>query len=335
MMRRAACAGLLGVVVLAGCGSGSSSGSPLPADVVASVAGSNITVSQLETTMNIAKLSMKASYPIPGTDQWISLRTRALEELAHDAELRAWARDLGVTVKASAVDTAVKQTLASAFPGKKAGTVDQAKVDAEFKRSGMTRELLRHRTETKLLAAAAAAKVGGAPKITDAQVKAQYEKDKATLYTTGESRKVRHILVKTKALADTIYAQLATSDAKFAELAKQYSTDSSKTKGGDLGLVARNGLVKPFADVAFTIPEGTVSHPVKTQFGWHVIEPTGPIVPKSTKPLNAALKAQIRSQLADKARQKHIAQVFDRAVIELSKHITFAPGYAPAVAASQ
>ncbi len=335
MMRRAACAGLLGVVVLAGCGSGSSSGSQLPAGVVASVGGSDITVAQLETTMHIAQLSMKASYPTPGTDQWVALRTRALEELAHDAELRAWARDLGVTVKASAVDAAVKQTLATAFPGKTAGSVDQAKVDAEFKTSGMTRELLRHRIETKLLAAAAAAKVGGSPTVTDAQVKAQYDKDKATLYEQGERRQVRHILVKTKALADQIYAQLSSSDAKFAALAKQYSTDSTKANGGDLGIVTRTGLVKPFADVAFTIPEGTVSQPVHTQFGWHVIEPTGPIIPKSTKPLDKALKTQIRTQLVQKARQKHIAQQFDAAVIELSKNITFAPGYAPAIAASQ
>jgi len=68
MMRRAACVGLLGVVVLAGCG-GSSSGSSLPAGVVAVVDGNDITLSQLQTTMNIAKLSMKTSYPVVGTDE--------------------------------------------------------------------------------------------------------------------------------------------------------------------------------------------------------------------------------------------------------------------------
>jgi hypothetical protein len=336
MMRSAACVALLGAVVLAGCGGGSSSsGSKVPPGVVAVVAGNDITVGQLETTLNIAKLSMKTSYPTPGTDAWVSLRTRALEALSHDAELRAWAHDLGVTVKQSAVDAAVKQTLASAFPGKTAGSVDQAKVDADFKSTGMTRELLRHRVETKLLAAAAAAKVAGSPKITDAQVRAQYDKDKGTLYALGERRKVRHILVKTKALADQIYAQLSSSDAQFAALAKKYSTDSTKDNGGDLGLVTRTGLVKPFADVAFTLKQGVVSPPTKTQFGWHLIEAEGPVLPKSTKPLDAALKTQIRTQLVEKAKQKHIAQQFNLAVIELSKKITFAPGYAPAIAATQ
>ena len=119
-----------------GCGGSSGSGSNVPAGVVAVVDGQNITVAELETTMNIAKLSIKTSYPDAGTDEWLSLRTRALEALAHDAELRAWARNLGVTVKPSAVDAAVKQTLAAAFPGKTAGSIDQAKVDAEFKSTG-------------------------------------------------------------------------------------------------------------------------------------------------------------------------------------------------------
>jgi foldase protein PrsA len=334
MMRRAACVGLLGVVVLAGCG-GSSSGSSLPAGVVANVDGNDITVSQLETTMKIAKLSMKTSYPIAGTDEWLQLRTRALEALAHDEELRAWAHNLGATVKPGAVDAAVKQTLVSAFPGKTAGTVDQVKLQTEFKSTGMTLALLRHRIETKLLAQAAADKVGGSPTVTAAQVKAQYEKDKATLYVQPERRKVRHILVKTKALADQVYAQLSSSDAKFAALAKQYSTDGSKDNGGDLGTVNRSGLVKPFADVAFTLDQGVVSEPTKTQFGWHIIEATGPILPKSTKPLDAALTKQIRAQLVEKARQKHIAQEFARAEIELSRNIEFAPGYGPPIAAQQ
>lgn len=335
MIKRAGCVGLLGVLALAGCGGSSGSGSSVPPGVVAVVAGTNITVAQLETTLHIAKLSMKTSYPTPGTDQWVDLRSRALEDLAHDAELRAYARQLGVTVKASAVDAAVKQALVSAFPGTTKGTIDEKKLAAELKSSGMTRELFRHRIETKLLSQAVADKIGGSPKVTDKQVLTQYDKDKATVYAQPERRKVRHILVKTKALADELYAQLSSSDASFAELAKKYSTDSTKSNGGDLGTVNRSGLVKPFADVAFTIDQGVVSKPTKTEFGWHLIEAEGPVLPKSTRPLDAALKAQIRSQLVTKARQKHIAEQFDRAVLDLSRDIEFAPGYAPPISTTQ
>jgi hypothetical protein len=340
MMRRVTagvvCA-LAAAVLLAGCGGSSgSSKSAVPLESVMVVDGQNVTVTQLQTTMNIARISEGTSYPEPGTDDWISLRSRALEALAHDAELRAWAHDLGVTVPATAVDAAVKQTLVSAFPGTKTGTVDAQKVAAEFKKTGMTNELLRHRTETKLLTAAAVKKVGGSPAVTDKQVQAQYDKDKATTYALPERRKVRHILVKTKALADQLYAQLSSSDADFAALAKQYSTDSSgKTSGGDLGVVNRTNLVKPFADVAFTEPQGVVSKPTKSTYGWHLIEAEGPVMPKGTRPLDKALKTQIRSQLVEKARQKHIATVFNQAVTKLAENIKFAPGYSPALATSQ
>lgn len=326
--------GLLGAVLLAGCGGSSGSGSDVPVGDVAVVDGQNITVADLETTMNIAKLSLKSSYPEPGTEDWVSLRSRALESLAHDAELRAWARNLGVSVKQTAVDAAVKATLSSAFPGSKPGSIDQAKVDAEFKSSGMTRALLRSRTETKLLAEAAANKVAVSPSVTPAQIQAQYDKDKKSLYVQPERRKLRHILVKDKALADQLYAQLKSSDASFAELAKKYSTDSSKSAGGELGVMNRKDLVKPFADVAFKLPVGVVSPPTKTQFGWHLIEAEGPVLPASTRPLDAALKVQIRSQLAQKQRQKSIADKFNAAVAELSQNIQFAPGYAPPVATS-
>ena len=335
-MRRVACLGLLGAVVLVGCGSGgSSSKSDVPVNSVAVVDGQDITVADLVTTLNIAKISLKTSYPEPGTDQWISLRTRALEELAHSAQLRAWAKNLGASVKPSAVDAAVKQALIGAFPGKTAGTVDETKLAAEFKSTGMTKSLFRERIETKLLAQAAANKIAGSPTVTEAQIKAQYDKDKATLYALPERREVRHILVKTQAQAQQIYAQLTTSDAGFAALAKQFSTDSTKTSGGDLGVINRNAVVKPFGDVAFTIKEGVVAPPVQTQFGWHVIEAMGPVLPKSTRPLDAALKAQIRSSLLEKARQKTIADRFQAAQLELSKDIQFAPGYAPAVQTSQ
>jgi hypothetical protein len=326
--------GLLGAVLLAGCGGSSGSGSAVPTGDVAVVDGQAISVADLTTTMHIARLSLKTSYPDPGTQQWVSLRSRALESLAHDAELRAWAHNLGVTVKPSAVDAAVKAALASAYPGTAKGTIDQAKVDAEFKSTGMTRVLLRRRMETKLLAQAAADKLAIKPNVTDAQIQAQYEKDKKTLYAQPERRKLRHILVKDKALADQLYAQLQPSDASFAELAKKNSTDSSKGVGGELGVMSRTNLVKPFADVAFSLPQGVVSKPTKTQFGWHLIEAEGPVIKASTRPLDVPLKIQIRSQLAQQQSQKSIAQKFAAAELELSRNIQFAPGYAPPVASS-
>lgn len=61
---------------------------------------------------------------------------------------------------------------------------------------------------------------------------------------------------------------------KFVELAKANSECPSKEKGGDLGEFTRGRMVKEFEDVAFKQEINTVSAPVKTQFGWHLIMPT-------------------------------------------------------------
>ena len=73
--------------------------------------------------------------------------------------------------------------------------------------------------------------------------------------------------------------QLATIPAdkladKFAELAKDNSDCPSSAKGGDLGEFTRGQMVKEFEDVAFALPVGKVSEPVKTQFGYHLIMTT-------------------------------------------------------------
>ena len=56
-------------------------------------------------------------------------------------------------------------------------------------------------------------------------------------------------------------------------MAKQYSIDpGTKNTGGDLGTFDKKRMVAPFANAAFALPLNTVSDPVKTQYGWHVIE---------------------------------------------------------------
>ena len=59
--------------------------------------------------------------------------------------------------------------------------------------------------------------------------------------------------------------------AKFAELAKDNSACPSSAKGGDLGEFTHGQMVKEFDEVAFSLPVGKVSDPVKTQFGYHLI----------------------------------------------------------------
>ncbi len=81
----------------------------------------------------------------------------------------------------------------------------------------------------------------------------------------------RHILVKTKEEAEKL-KQLLDKGADFSKLAKQHSICPSKKNGGSLGEFNKGDMVKAFDDVVFKGPLLKVQGPVKTRFGYHLIE---------------------------------------------------------------
>ena len=87
-----------------------------------------------------------------------------------------------------------------------------------------------------------------------------------------EERRASHILVETEEKAKAVLDKL-NNGGVFAELAKSLSTGPTGPKGGDLGYFAKEEMVPEFAKAAFAGTKGTtVSTPVKTQFGWHVLQ---------------------------------------------------------------
>ncbi|PKQ38359.1 MAG: peptidylprolyl isomerase [Actinobacteria bacterium HGW-Actinobacteria-1] len=83
----------------------------------------------------------------------------------------------------------------------------------------------------------------------------------------------RHILVATEEQANDLKQQIA-DGADFAEIARTYSSCPSGHDGGDLGVFAPGQMVREFNDVCFNEAVGVVHGPVKTQFGYHLIEVT-------------------------------------------------------------
>lgn len=83
----------------------------------------------------------------------------------------------------------------------------------------------------------------------------------------------RHILVKTHEEAERIKNEIA-AGGDFAALARQHSSCPSGKSGGDLGAFGPRQMVKEFDEVCFTGAVGVVHGPVKTQFGYHLIEVT-------------------------------------------------------------
>jgi foldase protein PrsA len=90
-------------------------------------------------------------------------------------------------------------------------------------------------------------------------------------YKPGQTIWSRHILVKTEEEAKEALKRLRDGE-EFSSLAEELNIDSSKKYGGDLGILRYEEITKPYSDVAFSMEIGEISEPVKTKFGYHIIE---------------------------------------------------------------
>lgn len=114
----------------------------------------------------------------------------------------------------------------------------------------------------------------------------------------------RHILVDEEADARRAYGRVKAGE-DFAKVAGELSKDpGAKTDGGDLGFFTRDRMVAPFAEAAFKLKPNEISEPVKSQFGWHVIQ----VLERRTKPVPTleSMKEQIEQYLTRKAQQDAI-----------------------------
>ncbi|UVL06784.1 peptidylprolyl isomerase [Pseudomonas rhodesiae] len=84
----------------------------------------------------------------------------------------------------------------------------------------------------------------------------------------------RHILVSTEEKCNELKTQIVEGGADFAEIAKANSSCPSSRDGGNLGSFGPGQMVKEFDTVVFSAPVNTVQGPVKTQFGYHLLEVT-------------------------------------------------------------
>lgn len=156
----------------------------------------------------------------------------------------------------------------------------------------------------------------------EAEIKAWYDSHQDR-YKQAEERRASHILIladkdakpevekAAEAKAAELLAQVRKNPADFARLAKQYSQDpGSAAAGGDVGVVARGAMVKPFEDAVFALKEGQISDVVRTDFGFHIIRLAG-IKPERIKPL-ADVKADIVAELKSQTAARKYAEAADQ-----------------------
>ncbi len=148
--------------------------------------------------------------------------------------------------------------------------------------------------------------------ISEAQLKAEYDKK---MGAAGTEYKARHILLKTEEEAKAVIEEL-NNGADFVELAKAKSTGPSGPQGGDLGWFAPDRMVPPFSEAVIALENGKVSaEPVKTQFGYHVILRED--AREQTPPPFEAVKEQIKPVLQREVVQQLMENLRKQAKVEI------------------
>lgn len=148
--------------------------------------------------------------------------------------------------------------------------------------------------------------------VSDEQIKKEFEDIKAKLGT--KEYKARHILVESEDAAKAIVAKLKTG-GKFEDLAKDSKDPGSKDKGGDLGWANPAAYVKPFSAALTKLEKGKFTDsPIKSDFGWHVIQLDD--IRDLKLPSFDEAKNQIGQQLQQRMVQKHIDELRSKAKIE-------------------
>lgn len=288
---------VLATAGLAACGS---SGSKVGSGEIAVVGKTHILQSDYDALIKQAKVSFKQqgrTFPTVGSTAYETLKSQAVGLLVTAAEREQQAAAMGITITDKAIDARLKAIKKQYFNSK------ESQYQAQLKKQGLTDRLVRFDIKAQLVSEAVQTKLSKGINISAADVHAYYTQH-ITTYTTPQSRDVRHVLVKKKALADKLYGELkGGADKVWCADAKKYSQDpSSKDKCGEL-TVTKGETVPVFDTVAFSEKTKVTHAPVldtsSSHFGYFIIEPLTNVKPRKTTPessVSAAIKSQLLQQ---------------------------------------
>ena len=317
---------LVGLLALLAAGCGGSG--KVPKDAVASVDGTPVPQSQFDGLMKQARKSytaQKRDFPKAGSSELQTLRNQAVQYLVQRVEFEREAKDLGIEVTEKKVSDRLAQIKKQYFGG------DAKKYAKQLEQQGLSDEQVKADIRSQLVSEAIFKKVTADVKVTDKDIAADYAKNQEK-YGQPESRDVRHILVKTKAEADKLYADLK-AGGDFTALAKKLSQDpGSKDLGGKM-TITRGQTVAPFDQTAFLLKVNTISRPVKTEYGYHIIEPLSPIREAKTTPLKD-VKDSIRQTLLQSKRNDAMTKWVDGVKKDYDGKVKYAVGFTPPPAPS-
>lgn len=154
--------------------------------------------------------------------------------------------------------------------------------------------------------------------ISEADLRAAYEQELAR-FQADEERQASHILFElgegseadVRALAQDVRARIESGELSFADAATEYSADpGSAPVGGDLGFNGRGVFVGAFEDKLFAMQEGELSDPVRTEFGYHLIQLNA--IRATEAPSFAEREADLRAELASASAEADYVEALDR-----------------------
>ena len=320
-------------IVVAGSGGGESgseksdgeTAKKVPSGAIALVGETQISKTSFDELLGRTEKSFKAQqreFPTAGTPEYQALKNQAVEFLVRREQFAQEAAALGITISEAEIDKKLDELKQQSFGG------DDKLYQKELKKQDLTEEQLRTDfLRPQVVSEKIFAQLTKDVTVADDEIAKYYDEHKAEQFTQPESREVAHILVKKKAKADELHAQLE-DGADFAKLAKKFSQDpGSKEQGGELTDV-RGTFVPEFEKVAFELANGEISPPVKTQFGWHIIKAVGDTKPSSLTPLDD-VKEEIRSQVLQEKQQKTVEDWVKELDTKYDGRILYAVGFAP------
>jgi parvulin-like peptidyl-prolyl isomerase len=310
-------------LVAAGCGGGTSTAT-LGADDVAVVGSKEVSKEKFQALMARAEKSydaQKRPFPKPGSVEYEQLKGQAITFLVQRAEFEQEAEDMGVEVSEEKIDERIERLKKQFYGG------NDKRYRKELARQGITEEQARDEVRSQLVSEGLFKKVTEDVKVSDKDIQKYYNEHKSQ-YGTPQSRDVRHILVQKKPLADRLYTQL-TNGGNFAALAKRYSKDPGSASAGGKLTVSKGQTVPEFDKAAFTLKKNALSRPIKTQYGYHIIQPLSEIRPAKTTPLKD-VKNSIKTQLEQQKKNETMTKwVEDTKKDYCDSGIKYQVGYKP------
>jgi parvulin-like peptidyl-prolyl isomerase len=260
--------------------------------------------------------------PKAGSDKFEGFRTKALTELLEGVWLRGEAEELGISVTEKQVEDELKVVKEQNFP-------TPAAFKKFLKNSRFTPEEVNDLLELQILVKEIQEQISNqAPPPSSSEVETYYEAEKASQFTTKESRDVRIILNKDKSKVEAAKKELEadSSPASWKKAAAKYSSDpTSKSKGGLQEGISEEFLQGPLKAAVFDGATGELAGPFEFQ-GNTVLVEVVKLNPGKVQTLGEA-KAQIESTLRQEKQQEALSEFVGRYRVKWSARTVCASGF--------